>query len=802
MLGRTFTSTLDHFAWSEQLENSVVDAGVLHLPDNKSDHCPIYCTVNMSNIQHDFSEPKTSSKPRPSWKRATAEQKVDYKALLEVRLASLSVPESVLTCKDVHCKDSKHKEDLDQFTLELLETVQTVAEESLPVPTSSGKKSGKESCRPGWSDEVKPYRDNAYFWHQIWDSLGRPINTQVHNVMKRTRNIYHYHYKKCKKAEDQIKRNKLLSACLGQGGDLFEEIKALRKAPAAVATSIDGVSEDVPDHFGKIYSALYNSADDATELRLVHERVEAIVNSSHLDTVLKITPELVKKAAGKLKPGKSDPVYSFSSDCFKNATMQLYEHLSVVLKSCAVHSHVSQVLILFTLVPLVKDKLGNINSSKNYRSVAISSILLKLIDWVIILLEGSSLGLNELQFAYQAGCSTVMCTWAALETIDYFLRNGSEVFKCATDKMLEAGVSAIFVRLLIHIYTNQLANLRWNGDNSSNFTVKNGCGQGKVLAAIAYCMYCEELFEILRRKRSGCWVLGHFRGIFGYSDDNWLLAPSLSALQDMLNTCQEYAAAHNLKFSTDKDLKKCKTKCMAFLHKPRDLPSLVLCGSPLPWVDKLLHLGNMVSNKIDCGQLDMKQKEAKYIDKNCTINQEFCFAHPMCRFVLNKIYNCHFSGCQIWNLFSKGAEKFYSTFNRSVKVMADLPYGTHRYLIEPVSEQQHMSLTLMRNFLNFISKVRNSPKQVLRQLYSVTKADVRSTTGSNLRNILLLTDLSRIDDLQPSTVNKIKYKEMLDRDKWRIPLIKEVMDMKYGNTTPEGWTQEELDEILEFACTD
>ena len=165
--------------------------------------------------------------------------------------------------------------------------------------------------------------------------------------------------------------------------------------------------------------------------------------------------------------------------------------------------------------------------------------------------------------------------------------------------------------------------VRWNGENSSNFSVKNGCGQGKVLAAIAYCMYCEELFETLQRRRSGCWVLGYFRGIFGYSDDNWLLAPSLSALQDMLNTCQEFAAEHNLKFSTDKDLKKCKTKT-----KPRKLRSMMLCGNPLPWVDQLLHLGNMVSNKMDGGQVDMKQKEAKYIDKNCTINQEFSFAHP------------------------------------------------------------------------------------------------------------------------------------------------------------------------------
>ena len=117
--------------------------------------------------------------------------------------------------------------------------------------------------------------------------------------------------------------------------------------------------------------------------------------------------------------------------------------------------HVADVLLLSTLVPLVKDKLGDVHSSKNYRSVSISSILLKLIDWVVILLGGSSLGLNDLQFAYQAGCSTVMCSWADLETIDYFLKNGSEVFTCATDmtkafdmtlhslmfsKMLDAGM--------------------------------------------------------------------------------------------------------------------------------------------------------------------------------------------------------------------------------------------------------------------------------------------------------------------------------------------------------------------------
>ena len=89
-----------------------------------------------------------------------------------------------------------------------------------------------------------------------------------------------------------------------------------------------------------------------------------------------------------------------------------------------------------------------------------------------------------------------MCTWAALETIDHFLQNGSDVYTCATDmskafdmtlhslmfqKMIDAGVSAIFVRLLIFVYVHQVANVRWNGEYSVTFTVKTGCGQGNSL---------------------------------------------------------------------------------------------------------------------------------------------------------------------------------------------------------------------------------------------------------------------------------------------------------------------------------
>ena len=229
-----------------------------------------------------------------------------------------------------------------------------------------------------------------------------------------------------------------------------------------------------------------------------------------------------------------------------------------------------------------------------------------MLDWIIILLFGNTFSLHDLQFAYQPGISGNMCTYAILETVDYFLRNGSEVFLCTMDmtkafdvtmhsllftKMLKAGLSAIFVRLLIFIYTEQFANVRWNSQLSSVFSMHNGVRQGAILSALAYCFYCEQLFTLLEQRRTGCWFKGYYLGLLGYSDDNVCIAPSLHALQDMIKTCEEFAMSHNLKFSTDPNPLKCKTKTLAFLKKPRILPSMYLCGNPLPWTNKFKHLG-------------------------------------------------------------------------------------------------------------------------------------------------------------------------------------------------------------------
>ena len=60
-------------------------------------------------------------------------------------------------------------------------------------------------------------------------------------------------------------------------------------------------------------------------------------------------------------------------------------------------------------------------------------MVLKVVDWIIIILYGSSLKLDDLQFAYQEKVSATMCTWTVLETIEYFIRHGSDGFAASMD---------------------------------------------------------------------------------------------------------------------------------------------------------------------------------------------------------------------------------------------------------------------------------------------------------------------------------------------------------------------------------
>ena len=96
----------------------------------------------------------------------------------------------------------------------------------------------------------------------------------------------------------------------------------------------------------------------------------------------------------------------------------------------------------------------------------------------------------------------------------------------------------------------------------------------------------------------------------------------------------------------------------------------------------------------------MTIKKARYIAQNIEINQEFYFSAAETRLKVNDVYNSSWFGSVLWNLFCPAAVRIESAYNRSLKVMMNIPIATHRELIEPLSGRHHVKLLLIKRFLH------------------------------------------------------------------------------------------------------
>ena len=267
----------------------------------------------------------------------------------------------------------------------------------------------------------------------------------------------------------------------------------------------------------------------------------------------------------------------------------------------------------------------------------------------------------------------------------------------------------------------------------------------------------------------------------------------------MIITMEEYALDHNLKFSTDPDPIKCKTKCMAYLKSQRELPSMILCDNPLPWVRSIKHLGVTVTNVLDGCQEDVRIKRGQYINRCNEVLQEFHFADSATKTMLNSVYNSHFTGSPCWDLTGKVTKMLEASFNRNIKITYDLPYPTHRNLLPTIANVNPLIITLAKRLLTFVDKLKKSNKPVLNQMIKLVENDVRTVTGRNLRNILLLTDAPNIGTLRPSDLDQVWYYSQPDM--WRVLCVEEILTIRGGvMKPPDGWSMKELDDILEDVC--
>lgn len=315
----------------------------------------------------------------------------------------------------------------------------------------------------------------------------------------------------------------------------------------------------------------------------------------------------------------------------------------------------------------------------------------------------------------------------------------------------------------------------------------------------------DDLIKNVQNEGYGCYVGSQFYGILVYADDILLLAPSLNALQKMLDVCTSFSDVTGLEFNCK------KTMCIDFHGNDKCVSnvefSVFLHKKLLKWSNTVKHLGHTLTCCLTCDE-DINQKKGQFIACVNNILTEFSFAHPKVKARLLSIYGTSFYGSSLWDLYGKAANRLYTTWNIAVRRLFNLPYRTHCRFLDDISELIHVNVSLKLRFVKFIISLLNSDNILIKNLLQYTMESNMFCTGLTLNRIL-----SEFDICTPSTFssNCIDIPGMIRRhyqqrdnlsieDLYHCGIIKEMINCLHDSHEC-GLSKEECNFILNDLAT-
>ena len=300
----------------------------------------------------------------------------------------------------------------------------------------------------------------------------------------------------------------------------------------------------------------------------------------------------------------------------------------MVLRSLLIHGYLPSPMIDTILVPVVKNKAGDITDHNNYRPIALASIVSKVFELILLNRCEQYLESSDSQFGFKAKHSTDLCIYTLKEVINHYRSHSSHVFLCFLDakkafdlinhwtlfnKLIHRGVPLLLVRILCVWYQTQRAQVRWGTSISESFPIENGVRQGGILSPKLFNFYIDALSTRLNSIPAGCKIGNLMVNHLAYADDLVLLCPSLKALQRLVHEFQIYGINNDITYNCN------KTVCMSLLSRKFTIsskPSIVLYGKELNFVDKYKYLGFNMHNDCSVDSDINRQMRSFYIRSN------------------------------------------------------------------------------------------------------------------------------------------------------------------------------------------
>ena len=107
--------------------------------------------------------------------------------------------------------------------------------------------------------------------------------------------------------------------------------------------------------------------------------------------------------------------------------------LTIIFNACMVHGYLPASMISTVLVPIIKDKAGDVADKSNYRPIALSSVFSKIFEHVLLTYIEYYLYTSDNQFGFKAKHSTDQCIYLLKEVIQFYKTRKTPMFLCFMD---------------------------------------------------------------------------------------------------------------------------------------------------------------------------------------------------------------------------------------------------------------------------------------------------------------------------------------------------------------------------------
>ena len=156
--------------------------------------------------------------------------------------------------------------------------------------------------------------------------------------------------------------------------------------------------KDISEIFASKYNKLLNSLPSPeTEMVALHNDIKTSIKERCCP---QSADREVAQAVTHNKLGKSDGHVGHCSDHIKYGSEKLFIFISLLFNSMFMHGYSPHNMLISTIVPIPKNRKKYINDSDNYRGIAQSRVLGKVLDWVILKRYEKALKTSDMQFGF------------------------------------------------------------------------------------------------------------------------------------------------------------------------------------------------------------------------------------------------------------------------------------------------------------------------------------------------------------------------------------------------------------------